>query len=123
MKKSHQDTKQIIIQESAIREVSQTVETFQKLEAELDHIIERQLAQLETQYQHLHSLSESIENKSFREQLLLFDDNHLTARRDELTRLMHLSRDSSVNALQVLNELESMHQGKYKGEPYGTKKT
>lgn len=111
------------MQESAIREVSQTVETFQTLEAAPDHIIERQLAQLETQYQHLHSLSDSIDDSAFKEQLLLFDDNHLTARRDELSRLMHLSRDSSVNALQVLNELESMQQKKYKGEPYDTKET
>lgn len=123
MKKSHQDIKQIIMEESALREVSQTVTTFQSLEAALDYIIERHLAQLETKHHHLHFLSESIDSSAFKEQLLSFNDNHLTARRDELSRLMQLSRDSTINALQALKELEAVHQKKEKGKSYGTAET
>lgn len=107
MKNSHETIKQDVMRSAAIREVKQTIDTFTTLETSLEHLLEVELVQLGTQYQHLLELANTIDDVTFSSQLSQFADNRLKIRRLRIKTLVMLSRESTVNAKEVLEIIES----------------
>ncbi|MGQ2284456.1 hypothetical protein [Leuconostoc pseudomesenteroides] len=107
MKNSHETIKQDVMRSAAIREIKQTIGTFTALETNLDRLLEVELAQLGTQYQHLLELANTIDDVTFSTQLSQFADNRLKIRRLRIKTLVMLSRESTVNAKEILEILES----------------
>lgn len=105
MTNSHEQIKQMVMRQSALQEVSQTVATFQSLEMSLDKILETDLSQLDTQYQHLAMLADGISDPTFKHKLAQFSDNRLQARQQHLMTLLALCRESQVNAQEILQQL------------------
>lgn len=105
MTNSHEQIKQIVMRQSALQEVSQTVATFQSLETSLDKILETDLSQLDTKYQHLGMLADGISDPIFKHKLAQFSDNRLQARQQHLMTLLAISRESQVNEKEVLQQL------------------
>lgn len=102
MTNSHENIKQAVMRSSALKEIKQTIETFESLETSLDHLLDVELAQLGTQYQHLLTLAGIINDESFKTQLSQYADNRLKTRRLRIKTLVMLSRESTVNATESL---------------------
>lgn len=105
MTNSHEKFKQDVLRDSALNEVQHTIETFESLEHGLDHLLDVELSQLETQYNHLLELSGFIDDDVFKTQLQHFADNRLKVRRLRIKTLLVLSRESTVNAREILATL------------------
>lgn len=103
----HDDIKQNVMRDSALQEVNQTIQTFQSLETALDHLLDVEVAQLESQYKHLSELAAAITDSEFQEQLKLFTDNRLNARRLRIKSLLLMSRHANINAQVVLKTLQA----------------
>ncbi|WP_394456474.1 hypothetical protein ACF0HZ_03030 [Leuconostoc suionicum] len=105
MTNSHEQIKQAVMRQSALQEIKQTMATFQSLEASLDKVLESEVSQLNTQYQHLSMLADGITDPIYKQKLALFSDNRIQARQKHLTMLLAISRESQVNAREVLQQL------------------
>lgn len=107
MTNSVEQIKQKVLRESSIQEIEQTLLTFKSLEKSLNHLLDVELAQLDTQYAHLADLSDIVSDSEFKRKLRQFGSNRLKARKQHLKTMLLMSRQSIVNARVTLADLAS----------------